>query len=76
MDKNNILHVVNISFVIPYFLGRQLCWFSERGNKEYLVCSPAEELEEFSKQYGFEYKPIEVLRKISIGKDLKAVPRK
>ena len=73
MDKNNILHVVNISFVIPYFLGRQLCWFSERGNKEYLVCSPAEELEEFSKQYGFEYKPIEVLRKISIGKDLKAV---
>ena len=48
-------------------------WFSEKGNKEYIVCSPAEELEEFSKRYGFEYKPIEVLRKISIGKDLKAV---
>lgn len=69
----NILHVVNISFVIPYFLGKQMNWFVEKGNKEYIVCSPAEELEEFSKRYAFEYKPIEVLRKISIGKDLKAV---
>lgn len=69
----NILHVVNISFVIPYFLGKQLNWFSENGHKEYLVCSPAEELDEFSKQYAFEYKSIEVLRKISIGKDLRAV---
>ena len=31
-----ILHVVNISFVIPYFLGKQLNWFSEKGNKEYM----------------------------------------
>lgn len=69
----NILHVVNISFVIPYFLGKQMNWFVEKGNKEYIVCSPAEELDEFSKRYSFEYKPIEVLRKISIGKDLKAV---
>lgn len=69
----NILHVVNISFVIPYFLGKQLNWFEEKGYKEYIVCSPSEEMEEFSKRYCFEYKPIEVLRKISIVKDLKAV---
>lgn len=69
----NILHVVNISFVIPYFLGKQMNWFSEKGYKEYIICSPSEELEKFSKRYSFEYKPIEVLRKISIGKDLKAV---
>ena len=69
----NILHVVNISFVIPYFLGKQMNWFVEKGNKEYIVCSPADELDEFAKRYAFEYKPIEVLRKISIGKDLKAV---
>ena len=73
MDKNSVLHVVNISFVIPYFLGKQINWFVEKGHKEYIVCSPAEELDDFSKQYGFEYKPIEVLRKISIGRDLKAV---
>lgn len=68
-----ILHVVNISFVIPYFLGKQLNWFVEKGDKEYVVCSPSEELAQFAEDYDFEYKPIEVLRKISIGKDLKAV---
>lgn len=68
-----ILHVVNISFVIPYFLGKQLNWFANKGNKEFVICSPSEELESFAKEYEFEYKPIEVLRKISIWKDLKAV---
>ena len=29
-----ILHVVNISFVIPYFLGNQLKWFEKKGYKE------------------------------------------
>ena len=68
-----ILHVVNISFVIPYFLGKQLNWFTEKGNREFVVCSPSEELERFSKEYDFEYRPIEVLRKIYVLKDLKAV---
>ncbi len=69
----NILHVVNISFVIPYFLGKQLNWFTEKDNKEFVVCSPSDELKRFAKDYDFEYKPIEVLRKISIGKDINAV---
>ena len=72
MNKK-ILHVVNISFVIPYFLGRQLNWFVKKGYKEYIICSPSDELEELSDRYSFEYKPVEVLRKISIAKDLKAV---
>lgn len=69
----NILHVVNISFVIPYFLGKQLNWFSEKGNKEYIVCSDSEELKSFSEEFGFEYRAIDVLRQISIAKDIKAV---
>lgn len=48
----NILHVVNVSFVIPYFLGHQLNWFKEKGNQEYVVCSPSEELESFSDSGG------------------------
>ena len=68
-----ILHVVNISFVIPYFLGKQLNWFSKRGNKEYIVCSESKELKLFSEEYDFEYRAIDVLRKMSIGKDIKAV---
>lgn len=71
----NIIHVVNISFVIPYFLGKQLNWFSERGNKEYIVCSDSEELKKFSEEYSFEYRAIDILRKISITKDLNAVWR-
>ena len=68
-----ILHVVNISFVIPYFLGKQLNWFTEKGNREYIVCSDSDELVHFSEQYCFEYRAINVLRRISIIKDLKAV---
>ena len=68
-----ILHVVNISFVIPYFLGKQLLFFAHNGHKEYIICSSSEELEELSKVYGFEYRTIDILRKISIWKDLKAV---
>ena len=69
----NILHVVNISFVIPYFLGKQLNWFVEKGHKEYIICSPSNELDSFAQDYHFEYRPIEILRKISIVKDIKAV---
>lgn len=69
----NILHVVNISFVIPYFLGKQLNWFTEKGNKEYVICSDSEELKDFSDLYSFSYRAIDVLRKISIKKDIKAV---
>lgn len=69
----NILHVVNISFVIPYFLGKQLNWFTEKGNKEFVVCSDSEELKDFSERYNFSYRAIDVLRKISIKKDIKAV---
>lgn len=70
---NNILHIVNISFVIPYFLGKQLLYFTHNGYKEYIICSPSKELESLSKEYGFEYRAVEVLRKISIWRDLKAV---
>lgn len=68
-----ILHVVNISFVIPFFLGKQLNHFASKRYKEYVVCSPSEELPEFSKRYEFENHPIEILRKFSIVSDFKAI---
>ena len=68
-----ILHVVNISFVIPFFLGEQLKWFTEKGNEEYIVCSDSEELKSFSERYSFNYRAIDVLRKISVTKDIKAI---
>lgn len=75
MKRKKILHVVNIPFVIPFFLGKQLNWFADKGYSEYIVCSPSDELENFSQQYNFQYKSIEILRKISIVKDICAVYR-
>lgn len=68
-----ILHVVNISFVIPFFLGKQLNYFSEKGNEEHIICSYSDELLKFSHQYNFKYKAFEIERKISISNDIKAV---
>lgn len=72
MDKN-VLHVVNISFVIPYFLGKQFLYFKEKGYEEYVICSPSKELEELSQIYNFNFREVEILRKISILKDFRAV---
>lgn len=69
----NILHVVNISFVIPYFLGEQLLYFKEKGYIEHIVCSPSIELETLSGKFGFVYKGIPILRKISLFSDFKAL---
>ena len=69
----NILHVVNIYFVLPYFLGEQLSFMQEKGNKVHIICSPSNELEEFSKAYGIDYKEIEILRSFNILKDIQAI---
>lgn len=69
----NVLHVVNISFVIPYFLGKQLLFFGKMNYNEYIVCSPSSDLNLFSQQYNFNYKEVDILRRISFWKDLRAV---
>ncbi|TWV15113.1 glycosyltransferase family 4 protein [Bacteroidaceae bacterium HV4-6-C5C] len=69
----NILHVVNISFVIPYFLGDQLLYFTQKGYREFIICSPSSELVRFSEKYNFKYQEVEILRKISVWKDIQAV---
>lgn len=69
----NILHVVNVAFTIPYFLGNQLCFFSSKDYKEYIICSPSVELKKFSEQYNFKYAEILIAKKISIYQDIKAI---
>lgn len=69
----NLLHVVNISFVIPFFLGDQLLYFKKKGYKEYIVCSPSVELESQAKKFGFVFKGIPIMRKISLFSDFKAL---
>lgn len=68
-----ILHVVNIYFAIPFFLGNQLTYFRQKGYDIHIVCSPSEELRDYAKQQGFKYKEIPILRKISLIQDLISV---
>lgn len=66
----NILHVVNIYFVLPFFIGDQFKYFREKGYKMNVVCSPSEYLADYAKEQGFDYLESPVNRSISISQDL------
>jgi glycosyltransferase involved in cell wall biosynthesis len=69
----NILHVVNVSFVLPYFLGNQIDYFQKNGDKIYIACSNSEELAEFCEAKGIVFLPIPVFRGINPIADLYAL---
>ena len=69
----NLLHVVNIYFVIPYFLGDQLLYFQKKGYNEHIICSPSEEIKKYSTTHKFHYKEVPIVRKVSIRNDIKAI---
>lgn len=69
----NILHVVNVSFVLPYFLGNQIDYFKKNGDKIYIACSNSEELVEFCAKKGIVFLPVPVFRGINPFADLYAL---
>ncbi|WP_455592390.1 glycosyltransferase family 4 protein [Bacteroides sp.] len=69
----NILHVLNISFVIPYFLGEQLLYMREKGYNEHIICSFSSDLNDLSNKYLFKYSGVDIYRKFSIMADIKAI---
>lgn len=73
-DKRNILHVINIFFSLSY-LGNQFKYFSEKGYKQYLICSPSENLESYCKEQNVEFLELKINRSISIFQDMYAVIR-
>lgn len=66
----NILHVVNIYFVLPYFIGNQFLFFHNKGYKLHVICSPSDNLDEYSNEMKFKYKEIPILRSFSIYQDI------
>ena len=68
-----ILHVVNISFVIPFYLGDQIDFFKSKGHSISIACTPSLDFFEYAKQKGFTPVPIDVVRSFSVIKDLKAI---
>ena len=68
-----ILHVVNISFVIPYYLGEQIDYFNSKGHSIIIACSPSKDFFEYSNKKSFTPLPLEIKRSFSIIKDLVAI---
>lgn len=69
----NILHVVNIYFVLPFFIGDQFRYFKSKGHNLYVVCSPSEYMKDYAKEQEFDYIETPVNRSISIGQDFKSI---
>lgn len=72
-NPKNILHVVNIYFVIPYFIGGQFRWFARKGYRMHVVCSASEYLDEYAREQGFDYRVLPVLRSVNPVQDIKTI---
>jgi len=73
--SNNILHVVNIYFVLPYFIGGQFKYFSDRGYKMHVICSNSKYLCDYANKQGFNYVETSINRSLSIRQDIISVYR-
>lgn len=69
MIRKKVLHVVNVSFVIPYFLGEQINYFNNNNFEIHIACSPDSNILKYSKCWNFKFLPLEVTRKFSLLKD-------
>lgn len=72
-NDKHILHVVNIYFVIPYFLGGQFEYFRELGYELDVVCSESPYLAPYASQHNFGYREIPILRSINPIQDFKSI---
>lgn len=74
MNSNkSILHVVNIYFALPYFIGDQFLYLNDKGYDLHVICSPSEHLKEYSKKQSFKYLELPILRSFSIIQDTKSL---
>lgn len=71
--KKNILHVVNIFFVLPYFIGDQFLYFKKKEYALNVICSPSQYLSDYAKKMKFNYLEVEIVRSINLIKDIHAI---
>lgn len=74
-EKGNkkILHVVSVSFSLPYFIGDQFDHFREQGWEMFVACSPSEHLSIYAAEKRFTVFSIQINRTISPLADIKAI---
>jgi glycosyltransferase involved in cell wall biosynthesis len=73
LDRKKILHVVNIYFVLPFFIGDQFKHFARKGYTLFAACSQSDYLPQFARDNGFSYIETPVRRSLSIGDDLRSI---
>ena len=74
MEKEKVLHIITVSFVINHFFGKQFLYLKEKtGNDYHLGCSPSNNFLELSQKLGYTPFEVEITRSISPLKDLRAV---
>jgi glycosyltransferase involved in cell wall biosynthesis len=70
-----ILHVVNVSFVLPYYLGEQITYFKNKNYIIHISCTESNELFDFCDIYNINCFPIRITRKFDILSDIASVYR-
>lgn len=73
MKHKKVLHIVNIPFVLPYFLGDQINFLLDNKIIPTIACSKSSKLDEFVKLYNIEKFEVDVVRRIDVVTDLKSV---
>lgn len=68
-----ILHVVNISFVLPYYIGDQFDYFREKDYDLFVACTPSEHLFSYGQEKGFKTFGVHILRAINPVADIKSI---
>jgi len=72
---SSILHVTNIYFSLSYFIGEQFLYFSKKGYRLHVICSPSELLDNYAEQMNFSYSEININRAITPYRDILAIFR-
>jgi len=73
MPRLKVLHVVSISFSLPYFIGEQFTFFKQRGVDFQVVASPSAHFLSYSEKMDFDPFPIVIKRSVSPLQDLKSI---
>ncbi len=68
-----ILHVVNISFVLPYYIGDQFDYMLTKDIEIYVACTPSEHFYEYTDEKKFTAIPVDILREINLIADIRAI---
>jgi glycosyltransferase involved in cell wall biosynthesis len=73
LKGKKVLHVVNISFVLPYYIGAQFDYFQEKGVQFYVACYDDAFFRQYTQSKNITPIPANILREINIKEDFKTI---